>query len=141
MIVSFGAVWYVAKVTMTRYLRILTAVLVLTALAPTILGRPDPICVEASGKVSYGCNDLVPDDINVHLALPATLGTFLQECGFCHDYAIGQTVTQSFHTLALPVALVGVYPLVLPERLSMLPTQSFPVAITDSSGSKSPLKC
>jgi hypothetical protein len=126
---------------MTRYLRILAAVLVLTALAPAILGRPDLICVEASGKVSYGCNDLVPDDMNVHLALPVTLGSFLQDCGFCHDYVIGQVVTQSFQTLALPVAQVGVHLLVLAKRLSMLQPQSFPVGIADNSGSTPPLKC
>ena len=120
-------------------LRILAAALVLTALVPTILGRPNLICAESSGRTSYGCNDLVPDEVAARLALPISLGLCSQNCGFCHDYIIGQAVTQSFQNSSLPVALTGAHRLVLP--LSMLRTQSFPVAAVDSSGSISPLKC
>jgi hypothetical protein len=126
---------------MIRSLRILAAVLVLTALAPTILGRPNLICVESAGRTSYGCNDLVPDEVSARLALPVSLEVCSQDCGFCHDYTIGQAVTQSFQTLALPVALVGVHRLVFAQRASMLQALSFPVPVVDSSGSISPLKC
>ena len=126
---------------MTRIWRILAVVLVLTALMPNAFGRPNLICVESSGRITYACNDLVPDEVNVHLALPVSLGVGLQDCGFCHDYTIGQAVTQSFHTLALPVALVGMYPLVLLRCVPISQTQSSPVAVVDSSGSISPLKC
>ena len=126
---------------MTHCLRILAAVLVLTALVPTILGRPNLICIESSGRTSYGCNDLVPDEVSARLALPVTLGACSQDCGFCHDYTIGQAVTQSRQTLVLPVALIGVHGLVLPQRVSILQIQAFPVPPVDSSGSISPLKC
>jgi hypothetical protein len=126
---------------MTPSLRIFAAVLVLTVLVPTTLGRPNIICVEPSGRTSYGCNDLIPDELSARLALPVTLGLSSQDCGFCHDYTIGQALTQSFQTLALPVALIGLHRLVLPQRVSMLQAESFLVAIVDSSGSISPLKC
>ena len=121
-------------------LRILAAVLALTGVSTT-LGRTNIICVESSGRISYGCNDLVPDEMSVRLAVPVTLGACSQDCGFCHDYTIGQTVTQSFQTLALPVALIGAHRFVLPQSVSMLQTKSSPVALFDSSGSISPLKC
>jgi hypothetical protein len=126
---------------MSRIWRILAAVLVLSALMPNAFGRPNVICIESSGRISYSCNDLVPDELNVHHTLPASLGVGSEDCGFCHDYTIGQAVTQSFQTLALPVALIEVHRLDLPQRLSMLQTHSSPVAIVDSSGSISPLKC
>lgn len=126
---------------MIRIWRILVTVLVLGALMPNAFGRPNIICVESSGRVSYGCNDLVPDEVNLQLASPVSFGVGSQDCGFCHDYTIGQAITQSFQTLVLPVALVGVPALVLPRRMPNLQTQSFPVAIVDSSGSIPPLKC
>jgi hypothetical protein len=126
---------------MTHSLRILAAVLVLAGLVPATLGAQSLICIESSGRISYGCNDLVPDEVSARLALPVTLETCLQACGFCHDYIIDQAVTRSFQTLALPAALIGMHRLVLPQRVSMLQTQSFPVALFDSSGNISPLKC
>lgn len=126
---------------MTRIWRILETVLVLSALMPNAFGRPNIICAESSGRVSYGCNDLVPDEVNLHLASPVSFGVGSQDCGFCHDYTIGQAITQSFHTLVLPVALVGVPAMALRQRVPNLQTQSFPVAIVDSSGSIPPLKC
>ena len=126
---------------MTRIWRILAAVSVLTALMPNAFGRPNLICVESSGRTSYGCNDLVPDEVSARLASPITLGLCSQDCGFCHDYTLGQSVTQCFQTLALPVALTGVPQLVVPLRVSMLQAHSFRVLIVDSSGSILPLKC
>jgi hypothetical protein len=126
---------------MTRSLRILAAVFVLTALVPTTVGHPNIICVESSGRISYGCNDLVPDELTARIPFPVPSGLCSQDCGFCHDYIIGQAVTQSFQTLALPVALIGMHRLVLPQPVSMLQTQSFPIALFESSGSISPLKC
>lgn len=124
---------------MSRIWRILAAVLVLSALMPNAFGRPNIICVEASGRISYGCNDLVPDEVNVHHALPVSLGVGSQDCGFCHDDTIGQAITQSFQILALPVALI--HRLVVPQRLSLLQTQTSPVGLVDSSGCILPLKC
>jgi hypothetical protein len=126
---------------MSRSLRILAAVLVLAALGPTTFGAQNLVCVEASGRTSYGCNDLVPDEVSARLALPVTLGACLQDCGFCHDYIVGQAVTQSVHTLALPVVLTRMPRLLLPQRASLLQSQPFPVVFLDSSGSVSPLKC
>ena len=126
---------------MMHSVRILAAILVLTALVPTIAGQPNLICVESSGRTSYGCNDLIPDEVSARLASPVTLGTCSQDCGFCHDYALGQTVTQSFQTLTLSVALIEVLRLISPLRVSMLQAQSFCIGIVDSSGSVSPLKC
>jgi hypothetical protein len=126
---------------MTHSLRILAAVLVLTGFVPTILGRPNLICVESSGRTSYGCNDLVPDELSARLALPVSLGVCSEDCGFCHDYTIGQAVTQSLQTLALPVPLIEMHRLALPRFVAMLQIQSFLVPPVDSSGSISPLKC
>ena len=122
-------------------LRILAAVLVLTALMPSGWGRPSVICVEASGRISYGCNDLVPDEVNAHLAVPITLGECSQECGFCHDYTVGQVVTQSFRTLALPVAAIVVGRLFLPQRVFAFEDHPSALAIVDRSGNPLPLKC
>lgn len=122
-------------------LRILAAVLALTGVVSTTLGRANIICVESSGRISYGCNDLFPDEMIARLALPVTQAASSQDCEFCQDYVVGQAVTQSFHTLALPLALVGVCPLVLPQHVSILQAQSSPVAFLDTSGCVSPLKC
>ena len=122
-------------------LRILAALLMLTALMPNAWGRPNVICIAASGRVTYGCNDVVPDELNVRLPIPITFGSCSQDCGFCHDYIVGQAVIQSCQALALPGVAIAVYGLFLPQRLTMLRSQSRAVAVVDSSGSIAPLKC
>ena len=140
-IASSNFLWYLTEAPMRHSLRIFVALLVLTALMPTAWGRPNVICIEASGRVTYNCNDVVPDELNVRLAIPISLGSCLQDCGFCHDYMVGRTVTQSFHTLALPVVAIAVHESLFPHRVFMLRSQSRVVPLVDSSGSVSPLKC
>ncbi len=137
----FYALWYVAKVAMSPFWRILVSVLVLTALVPTAFGRSNIICVESSGRVSYVCNDVVPDEVAARFAVSVQFGPYSEDCGFCHDSVVGQAIPQAFQHLALPVALIGAHRLVLPQRVSMVQDQSFPVAFVESSGSISPLKC
>lgn len=126
---------------MNRFWRIFAAVLVLTALVQTAFGGPNIICVESSGRVSYGCNDVVPDEVSARLATPVELGLSSQDCGFCHDYAVGQAVTQSFLDVTLLVPLIGQHQGVFSQPVSTLQNESRPVALLDSSGSISPLKC
>lgn len=123
--------------------RILAAILVLAGLLPSAFARASVVCIEASGRVSFGCNDIVPDEVAVRLeASIPILGFGSQACGFCHDFAIGQAVTHSNQDLARPVEMIApVCPLVLPQSASMVQHQSFPVPVLDSSGSTSPLKC
>jgi hypothetical protein len=126
---------------MSHFCRVLAAALALITLAPTVFGQPSLICVESSGRISYGCNDVVPDDIAARLAVPTHLGLSSEDCGFCHDYAVGQAVTQSFHDSALPVPVIGLHQEVFSLRISTLLNESQPVPLLDSSGSISPLKC
>ena len=121
--------------------RILVAVLVLAGILPTALGRPSIVCVEATGRVSLGCNDVVPDEIAVRMAGPI-FGFGSQACDFCHDFAIGQAVTHSNQEFVRPVGMTRTaYEQALPNPISVVQHQSFPVPILDSSGSSSPLKC
>ena len=128
---------------MRRSCRILVAVFVLAGLLPTAFRRPNIVCVEASGRVSFGCNDVVPDEVAVRLAVPIPIFAFgSQACGFCHDFAIGQAVTHSNQDLAPPIGIIGAaYELVLLRPASIVQHQSSPVPILDSSGDSSPLKC
>lgn len=126
---------------MNRSCRIFAAVLVLTTLVPTAFGRTNIICVESSGRISYGCNDVVPDEVSAGLTTPAELGLSSQDCGFCHDYTVGQAVTQSFQDLALPVPVIGQHEVVFSQRVFTFLNESQPVAVLDSSGTISPLKC
>ena len=126
---------------MNRFWRIFAAVLVLTALAQTSFGGPNIICVESSGRVSYGCNDVVPDEASAGLATRVEWGLSSQDCGFCHDYTVGQAVTQSFQDSALPVPVIGQHEMVFSQGVSTLQNESHPIAVLDSSGTISPLKC
>ena len=126
---------------MRHSVRILVGVVVLAGLLPTAFGRPNIVCIEASGRVSFGCNDVIPDEVAVRFAAP-TFGFGSQACGFCHDFAIGQVVTHSNQDLAPPVGIIrAAYELILLRPASMVQHQSFPVPILDSSGGSSPLKC
>lgn len=121
--------------------RIFAAILVLTALLPTTFGRVNVICVESSGRISFGCDDIVPDELRVGSgSVPLQLGSSSQDCGFCHDYIVGQAVTQSVHISASPVLVIGQLD-VLSHPISADQEESKPVPILDSSGSISPLKC
>ena len=128
---------------MRRSCRILVAVFVLAGLLPTAFGRPNIVCIEASGRVTFGCNDVVPDEVAARLAVPMPIFGFgSQACGFCHDFAIGQAIAHSNQDLAPTVGIIrAAQQVVLLRHASMVQHQSFPVPILDSSGGNSPLKC
>lgn len=121
--------------------RIVAAVWVLIALAPSAFAQPNVICVESSGQISYGCNDVVPDEVRGNLAVPAQFGFFSEDCGFCHDYTAGQTVTQSLQHLVLPLKVTVVHQIALQHIHSSVKNALLPVPTIDSSGNISPLKC
>jgi len=140
-IASLHAIWYLAEVNMSSSYRIGAAVLILIALLPTTLSRPNVICVESSGRITYGCNDVVPDEMSVHRAVPVQCGFSSIDCGMCHDYAVGQAVSHSFQDSAPPVPVIGLHPAVPFRLVSTLRKIPQPVAFLDSSGGISPLKC
>jgi len=121
-------------------IRILGAVLALYTLLPSVLGRPNIICVESSGRVSYGCNDLIPDELAARLGGPASAGLSSQDCGFCHDFVVGQATAHSVQVLAAPIRAVVHDLQALAQHNSITSDLSFPVSIIDSSGNP-PLKC
>ena len=125
---------------MKSRIRILGAVLALYALLPSALGSPNIICVESSGRVSNGCNDLIPDELAVRLGVPPAAGLSSQDCGFCHDFVVGQATTHSIHVLAAPIRAMDYHLLALVQHNSIASELSFPVSILDSSGNP-PLKC
>ena len=127
---------------MRRSGRIFAAILVLAALVPTALGgRANVICIESSGRISFGCNDVVPDEIAGRFTGPTRLGLSSDDCGFCHDYVVGQAVTQSILDFALSASVVGLHQQVFAQHSSALLIESHPVAVLDSSGNVAPLKC
>lgn len=126
---------------MNRSRRIFAAILVLTALVPTAFGRSNIICIESSGRISYGCNDVVPDEMRANPAIPVPRGFSSEDCGFCHDYTVGQTLTQPFEHLVPPLPVTALHEIVLPQSHSSLRAALLPVPVIDSSGSISPLKC
>jgi hypothetical protein len=121
-------------------LRILGAVLALYTLLASVLGRPDIICVESSGRVSYGCNDLVPDELAARLGVSPSAGLSSQDCGFCHDFVVGQATTHSIHALAAPIRAIDYHLLALVRHNSIASDLLLAVSIIDSSGNP-PLKC
>jgi hypothetical protein len=121
-------------------IRILGAVLALYTLLPSVLGRPNIICVESSGRISYGCDDLVPDELAARFGVPAPAGLSSQDCGFCHDFVVGQATAHSIHVLAAPIRAIDYNLLALVQHNSIAFVLSFPVPIIDSSGNL-PLKC
>lgn len=120
--------------------RILVALLALAALVPTAFGRPNIICVETSGRVNYGCKDLIPDELAARLGIPAQFGMSSQDCGFCHDFVVGQATAHSMHVLAPPIRAIDWRLLALVQYNSVTSVLLFPDSIFDSSGN-SPLKC
>lgn len=121
-------------------IRILGAVLALCTLLPSALGRPNIICVESSGRVSFGCDDLIPDELAAQFEGPASAGISSQDCGFCHDFVVGQATAHSIDVLAAPIRAINRHLLVLVQFNSITSALSFPVSIIDSSGNL-PLKC
>ena len=120
--------------------RILAAVWVLIALAPSAFTQPNVICVESSGRISYGCNDVVPDEMRVSLA-PVQFGCSSEDCGFCHDYEVGQTITQGAFYFVPTVPVTPARGIVLRQYQSRLQEAILLVPVIDSSGGISPLKC
>lgn len=97
--------------------------------------------MESSGRISFGCDDIVPDELRVgNGSVPLQLGSSSEDCGFCHDYVVGQTVTQSVHISPLPVLVIGQLD-VLSHPISADQEESKAVPILDSSGIVAPLKC
>ena len=125
---------------MKSRIRILGALLALYGLLPSVLGRPNIICVESSGRVSYGCDDLVPDELAARFGVPASAGLSAQDCGFCHDFVVGQVIAHSVDILAAPIRAIDNHLLSLVQHNSIASALSFPVSIIDSSGNP-PLKC
>ena len=121
--------------------RIVAAVWVLIALAPSAFTQPNVICVESSGRVNYGCNDVVPDEIRANLAVPAPLGVSSEDCGFCHDYTVGQTVTHAFDNWVPTLPVTAEHEMMLQPYYSPVQNGLIPIPIIDSSGGISPLKC
>ena len=120
--------------------RIVAAVWVLIALAPTAFTQPNVICVESSGRVSYGCNDVVPDEMRVSMA-PVQFGLSSEDCGFCRDYEVGQTVTQGALHFAPILPVTSAHEIVLRPYYFPVQNELLPVPVIDSSGGISPLKC
>ncbi len=126
---------------MTRASNILAAVLALVTLVPTAFGRPNVICVESSGRTSFGCDDVLPDDMVARIAVPPHLNSSLQGCGFCHDFNLGNAVGHSFQDLALPTPVIDSHQVVPSRVVESLQDLLQPVALLDSSGRNSLLKC
>ena len=125
---------------MKRASNILAVVLALITL-PTAFGRPDAICVESSGRTSFGCADVLPDDMGARIAVPPHFGHPLQGCGFCHDFNVGNAVSHSFQDLALPNPVIDPHQGVSSTVVDNLQDVLQPVAFLDSSGGISLLKC
>jgi hypothetical protein len=121
--------------------RIVAAVWVLIALAPSAFTQPSVICVESSGRISYGCNDVVPDETRMNLAVPVQFGFSSEDCGFCHDYTVDQTLTQLFAHSAPTLPVTPAHEIVLRQYHSPVLAALLPVPVIDSSGGISPLKC
>ena len=126
---------------MNRSSRIFAAILVLTTLVPTTFVRSNIICVESSGRISYGCDDVVPDEMRTKPAIPVQFGFSSEDCGFCHDYAVGHTLTQPFERLVPPLPVKASREIVLGQFHSLIKDALLPVPVIDTSGSISPLKC
>ena len=127
---------------MKRASNILAAVLALITLVPTAFGRPDVLCVESSGRTSFGCADLLPDDMVVpHIANPPHFGLSLQGCGFCHDFNVATAVSHSFQDLALPTPVMDLLQVVPSRVVDNFREVRQPVTLLDSSGGRSLLKC
>ena len=126
---------------MKRASNILAAVLALITLVPTAFGRPNVICVESSGRTSFDCADVLPDDMVARVAVPSQFRLPLQGCGFCHDFNLGNAVSHSFQDLALPTPLIDPQQGVPSRVVENLQGVLQPVALLDSSGRVSLLKC
>lgn len=127
---------------MNRLCRIFAALLVLTALVSSAFGRANIICVESSSRISFGCDDVVPDEISVSPPVSVIqLGLSSVDCGMCHDYAFGQAVSHSVQDSAPPVALTALHLAAPRMRASLLLDVAKHIIVLDSFGNSSPLKC
>ena len=141
MIALVDARWYLTKVRMSSYYRIVATMLVLVGLVSTSVSCTNVICLELSGRIGYGCDDVVPDDMLVKLGTAVQFGFPSQDCGTCHDYAVGQAVSQPSQDSALPVPLIGLHQVVPSRLVANLRDVPRPIALLDSSGGNSLLKC
>ena len=121
--------------------RIVAAVWVLIALAPSAFAQPNVVCVESSGQVSYGCNDVVPDEMRVNPAVPVQYGFSSENCGLCHDYTVGQALTQLLVHSVPTLPVTPAHETLLRQYHSPVLNAILPVPAIDSSGGISPLKC
>lgn len=126
---------------MKRASNILAVVLALVTLVPSAFGRLNVICVESSGRTSFGCADVLPDDMVARVAVPSQFGLPLQGCGFCHDFNLGNAVSHSFQDLGLPIPSINPHQGVPSRVVGHLRVVLQPVAFLDSSGRVSLLKC
>jgi len=53
----------------------------------SVSDRINVVCIEDSGRISYGCQDVIPDEISLRTSAPVSvsLGISPLNCGFCHD--------------------------------------------------------
>lgn len=137
----WSGLWYVEGAGMKRASNILAAVLALVTLVPNAFGRPNVICVESSGRTSSGCEDVLPDDMVARIAVPPHIGLALQGCGFCHDFNVGNAVSHSFQDLALPTPVIDPVQVVPSRVVENFQDVLRPIALLDSSGGISLLKC
>lgn len=140
-IASIDARWYPTKAGMSSSYRIVAAVLLLIGLVPTSASCTNIICVELSGQIGYACDDVVPDDMLVNPGAAVQFGFPSQNCGICHDYAVGQAVSESSQDSALPVPVIGLHQIVPSELIATLRNELHPVGLLDSSGRISLLTC
>ena len=141
MIASVDARWYLTKAGMSSSYCIVAAVLLLVGLGPSSASCTNSICVELSGQIGYACDDVVPDDMLVNLGAAVQFGFHSQDCGICHDYAVGQAVSESSQDSALPFHMIGLHQVVASEPIATLRDELHPVGLLDSSGGISLLKC
>jgi hypothetical protein len=121
--------------------RILAAVLTMMTLVSAAFGHDNVICVESSGRVSYGCEDVVPDEMAASVEVGFQAGLFSEDCGPCHDFTVGQAVPQSSDLSTVPIPVI--------ESWHVVPSCSgiascgllLPKPPIDTSGSIPPLRC
>jgi hypothetical protein len=121
--------------------RILAAVLTMMTLVPAAFGHDNVICVESSGRVSYGCEDVVPDEMAASVEVGFQAGLFSEDCGPCHDFTVGQAIPQSAELSVVPTPVIESWH-VVPIGSCIAPCGLLlPVSAIDSSGSLPPQKC
>lgn len=85
---------------MLRLRSILTVALALAYLIPAHLRGDDVVCVEKTGRVSFGCNEMI--DTASYLSKSGAGWTTAPACGPCTDVQINWSAPESAVALAAP---------------------------------------